>query len=182
MRKAISLLALQAFLLSSLSLAATTTHKKTSAKKKSSSPAISARKSPVAKSTARASASKRASSSRSTSTRTTAKTRQMASSRKGSSKRSTPRRPARQAQPTAERYREIQSALASKGYLRGEPTGQWDQSSLEALRRFQQDQNLQPSGKLDSLSLIALGLGPKRDNSVPATGANPNQQAAPTVP
>ena len=63
-----------------------------------------------------------------------------------------------------------------EGYLQGEPTGQWDQSSLEALRRFQQDQNLQPSGKLDSLSLIALGLGPKHDNSVPATRVTPNQQ------
>jgi hypothetical protein len=37
----------------------------------------------------------------------------------------------------------------------------WDQNSADALRRFQQDQNLQASGKLDSLSIIALGLGPK---------------------
>ena len=40
--------------------------------------------------------------------------------------------------------------------------GVLDPSSTEALRRFQQDQNLEASGKLDSLSLIALGLGPKR--------------------
>ncbi len=66
-----------------------------------------------------------------------------------------------QTAPTQERYKEIQNALARKGYLHAEPSGVWDQNSTEALRRFQQDQNLQASGKLDSLSIIALGLGPK---------------------
>jgi len=66
--------------------------------------------------------------------------------------------------PTPERYKEIQQALASKGYLQSEtPSGVWDNSSVEALKKFQADQNLEPSGKLDSLSLIELGLGPKRD-------------------
>ena len=66
--------------------------------------------------------------------------------------------------PTPDRYKEIQQALASKGYLEsGKPTGVWDNSSVEALKKFQTDQNLEPSGKLDSLSLIGLGLGPKRD-------------------
>ena len=63
--------------------------------------------------------------------------------------------------PTPDRYKEIQDALAKRGYLHGEATGAWDQESADALRRFQQDQNLQPSGKLNSLSIIALGLGPK---------------------
>ena len=66
--------------------------------------------------------------------------------------------------PTPERYKEIQQALASKGYL--EPTassGVWDTSSVTAMKKFQEDQNLDPSGKIDSLSLIALGLGPRRD-------------------
>ena len=70
-------------------------------------------------------------------------------------------RRAGQMQPTPERYKEIQTALAQKGYLHGDPTGVWDQNSVDALRRFQHDQNLETSGKLDSLSLIALGLGPK---------------------
>ena len=64
--------------------------------------------------------------------------------------------------PTPERYKEIQQALASKGYLHGEPTGKWDTDSADALKRFQTDQNLTPDGKINSLSLIALGLGPKR--------------------
>jgi len=66
-----------------------------------------------------------------------------------------------QTAPTPERYKEIQQALVQKGYLHGEPSGRWDQDSIDALRRFQHDQNLDASGKLDSLSLIALGLGPK---------------------
>ena len=68
----------------------------------------------------------------------------------------------RQLAPTADRYKEIQSALANKGYLNQPANGVWDPQSTEALRRFQHDQNLEPSGKLNSLSLIALGLGAKR--------------------
>jgi len=66
-----------------------------------------------------------------------------------------------QTAPTADRYKEIHEALAKKGYLHGEADGVWNQDSADALRHFQQDQNLQASGKLDSLSIIALGLGPK---------------------
>jgi peptidoglycan hydrolase-like protein with peptidoglycan-binding domain len=64
--------------------------------------------------------------------------------------------------PTPERYKEIQQALVNKGYLQGEPTGEWGPDSVDALRRFQTDQNLIADGKIGSLSLIALGLGPKR--------------------
>jgi peptidoglycan hydrolase-like protein with peptidoglycan-binding domain len=73
----------------------------------------------------------------------------------------TSRRSSQQA-PTRERYQEIQQALVSKGYLQSEATGEWGPDSAEALKRFQGDQNLTPDGKLNSLSLIALGLGPKR--------------------
>lgn len=66
-----------------------------------------------------------------------------------------------QTAPTPERYKEIQQALAKKGYLHGDASGVWNQDSADALRHFQQDQNLEASGKLDSLSIIALGLGPK---------------------
>ncbi len=64
--------------------------------------------------------------------------------------------------PTPERYKEIQDSLASKGYFKGDPNGKWGSDSDEALKRFQADQNLTPDGKIGSLSLIALGLGPKR--------------------
>jgi peptidoglycan hydrolase-like protein with peptidoglycan-binding domain len=64
--------------------------------------------------------------------------------------------------PTPERYMEIQQALADKGYFNGPANGTWGPESVEALKRFQRDQNLDPDGKLGSLSIIALGLGPKR--------------------
>lgn len=79
-----------------------------------------------------------------------------------SSNRRVVHRPAAPRQPSADRNREIQQALAERGYLKGEPDGQWTADSIAALKRFEQDQNMKVDGKLDSLSLIALGLGPKR--------------------
>lgn len=71
-------------------------------------------------------------------------------------------------QPAAERLTEIQVALAKAGYLQGEPTGKWDDASVAAMKRFQQEHSIPASGKINSLSLIALGLGPVRG---PAPGA-----------
>jgi type IV secretory pathway TrbL component len=101
----------------------------------------------TAKSTAHSTASKH----------TTARSRSRA-------RRKTPHRTAQSYQqaPTPERYQEIQQALAKKGYFQGDPNGQWGPDSIDALKRFQNDQNLMPDGKINSLSLIALGLGPKR--------------------
>ena len=66
-------------------------------------------------------------------------------------------------QPSAERYKEIQQALAGKGYFNSEPDGTWGPASIDALKRFQHDQKLVEDGKIGSLSLIALGLGPERE-------------------
>ena len=102
--------------------------------------------------------STKSSSSKSSSTRNT----KSSSSRKRSSRQS--REVARrQLRPTPERYAEIQSALAKAGYYEGSPNGVWGDSSVEALRRFQEDNGQEPTGKLDSLSLIKLGLGPNYD-------------------
>ena len=68
-----------------------------------------------------------------------------------------------QTAPTPERYQQIQEALAQKGYYTGSATGKWDQASVDALKRFQENENLEATGKINSLSLIALGLGPKRE-------------------
>jgi len=71
----------------------------------------------------------------------------------------------RQAAPTADRYKEIQFALAARGYLPADgATGIWDQASADALKKFQTDQNIDNSGKISALSLIALGLGPRHDS------------------
>ena len=52
--------------------------------------------------------------------------------------------------------------LADKGFYSGPVNGIWDADSVQALKQFQSDQKLTPDGKLGALSLIALGLGPKR--------------------
>jgi hypothetical protein len=82
--------------------------------------------------------------------------------------------PYRQAAPAPERYKEIQQALADKGYLKSEPNGVWDADSTAALAKFQSDRSLMPTGKITSASLIALGLGP---STAPIPG-NPNVHPA----
>ena len=78
----------------------------------------------------------------------------------------------RQVAPTPDRYREIQGALAAKGYLKSEDAnGTWNQNSIDALKKFQAEQNLETTGKINSLSLIALGLGPRRE--APTAAAQP---------
>jgi peptidoglycan hydrolase-like protein with peptidoglycan-binding domain len=76
-------------------------------------------------------------------------------------KRSAPR----QSTPTPERYREIQQALADKGYAPGPVDGTWGPEWVDAVKKFQADQNLSVDGKLGALSLIALGLGPNRETT-----------------
>jgi hypothetical protein len=86
-----------------------------------------------------------------------------------------------QSRPTPERYREIQQALADKGFFKGEVNGTWSTDSVEALKNFQKAENLDPDGKLGSLSLIALGLGPKRIAAATPTPPPP-PQAPPSTP
>jgi peptidoglycan hydrolase-like protein with peptidoglycan-binding domain len=64
-----------------------------------------------------------------------------------------------QAAPTPERITEIQGALAKKGMTDVSPTGKWDDSTTEAVRKFQSSNGLNPTGKLDALTLQKLGLG-----------------------
>lgn len=94
-----------------------------------------------------------------------------------------------QQQPGPERYREIQQALADKGYFRGPVDGTWGPDSMDALKRFQTDQNVDADGKISALSLIALGLGPRRDAAAsrpvpPAASTSNSTELAPpaTVP
>src|ERR1051326_6379 len=99
-----------------------------------------------------------------TATKSTAK-KSVAPAKKGKSSKaakSIKARPVRQTQPTPDRYKEIQQALSDRGYFSGPVDGTWGPDSMEALKRFQRDQNIGDDGKLGSLSLIALGLGPKR--------------------
>jgi len=64
-----------------------------------------------------------------------------------------------QAAPTPDRINEIQGALAKNGAYAGEPSGKWDDSTAEAMKKFQASHGLTPNGKMDALTLQKLGLG-----------------------
>jgi peptidoglycan hydrolase-like protein with peptidoglycan-binding domain len=64
-----------------------------------------------------------------------------------------------QAAPTSERVNEIQGALAKSGSYSGAPTGKWDDSTVDAMRKFQSAHGLNPTGKMDAPTLQKLGLG-----------------------
>ncbi len=64
-----------------------------------------------------------------------------------------------QAAPTPDRINEIQDALAKKGMFSGTPTGKWDDSTVDAMKKFQTANHLSPTGKLDALTLQKLGFG-----------------------
>lgn len=79
---------------------------------------------------------------------------------KASAKKAAPKKPVQQ-QPTPERYTEIEQALVDRGYL-GNADGAWGAESIAALKKFQADQKLPTDGKLGALTLMAMGLGPRR--------------------
>jgi len=111
--------------------------------------------------------------------KTTASAKKSGSSKSSSSKQASSKqvatryRRSSQKEPAPDRYKEIQQSLSDKGYFGGPVNGAWGPESVEALKRFQRDQNIGDDGKLGSLSLIALGLGPKRGSSGPEKPENP---------
>jgi len=89
--------------------------------------------------------------------------------------------------PTPERVTEIQQALAKDGSYTGRPSGKWDESTAEAMRKFQEAHGLSPTGKLDARSLQQLGLGspiagvarPLHSNTASRLTAPPTQSGQP---
>ena len=71
-----------------------------------------------------------------------------------------------QQRPDAERTRAIQEALLRQNYLHGEPSGVWDQTTRNAMARFQEDHGWQTRMVPDARALIALGLGPSTDGLI----------------
>jgi hypothetical protein len=63
-----------------------------------------------------------------------------------------------------QRSQEIQEALIREHYLSGEAGGTWNQSSEEAMRRYQADHGWQSKTVPDARALISLGLGPSHDH------------------
>jgi len=93
-------------------------------------------------------------------------------------KKSTSSKSRRQLAPDPARIKEIQQALAREGFYQGDPTGKWDEATVAAMKTFQQSKGLQPTGKIEALSLQKLGLGS------PVAGLAPPapQPPAPTTP
>jgi peptidoglycan hydrolase-like protein with peptidoglycan-binding domain len=81
------------------------------------------------------------------------------SSHKSTKKTSSRRKEKGQMAPTPDRISTIQEALAKDGSFTSTPNGKWDDSTVEAMKKFQGAHGLNPSGKLDALTLEKLGLG-----------------------
>jgi hypothetical protein len=79
-----------------------------------------------------------------------------------------------QTAPAPSRITEIQEALAKDGSYQAAPNGRWDAASIDAMRHFQDAHDLNPSGRIDALTLQKLGLG----SQVAGMGA-PMPQAGP---
>jgi peptidoglycan hydrolase-like protein with peptidoglycan-binding domain len=71
--------------------------------------------------------------------------------------------------PTPDRISEIQQALAKNGALSGEPSGKWDDSTADAMRKFQAAHGLNATGRLDAPTLNRLGLGSATAGMAPPT-------------
>jgi len=78
---------------------------------------------------------------------------------KKKSKRKVKRTPRGQKAPTSDRIREIQDALSREVALDGKPTGKWDATTIEAMKKFQEKHGLSPTGKIDAVTLEKLGMG-----------------------
>jgi peptidoglycan hydrolase-like protein with peptidoglycan-binding domain len=117
-----------------------------------------------------------------------------ATKKKSSKKHHASKREPTQKAPTPERISEIQSALAHNGYYQGNPNGKWDSNTISAMQKFQSDNGLSNSGKIDAPSLQKLGLGsgtagvdapkpitPKPATSAPASTSSATSSAQPAA-
>jgi peptidoglycan hydrolase-like protein with peptidoglycan-binding domain len=101
----------------------------------------------------------------------------------GSKKKVTRRRRARgQQAPNADRIKEIQQALAREGHYEGTPSGKIDPATTAALKSFQQATSLNPTGKLDALTLQKLGLGSEVAGLAPPRATPADGGATPARP
>jgi peptidoglycan hydrolase-like protein with peptidoglycan-binding domain len=118
-------------------------------------------------------------SSNSSSTHSTTTAKKKTVSKKHHSK----REPTQKA-PTPARITEIQTALERRGYYQGDLNGKWDSNTVSAMQKFQSENGLESSGKINALSLQKLGLG----SSIAGVSApkpvqpQPNKPAASSPP
>ena len=72
---------------------------------------------------------------------------------KGKSQGKVAAKPKGQAAPSSHRIKEIQTALQKDGSYDGEPTGKWDSATSDAMRKYQEKNGVNPTGKIDAASL-----------------------------
>ena len=80
--------------------------------------------------------------------------------------------------PTPARITEIQTALERRGYYQGDLNGKWDSNTVSAMQKFQSENGLESSGKINALSLQKLGLG----SSIAGVSAPKPVQPQPSKP
>jgi hypothetical protein len=85
-------------------------------------------------------------------------------SKYASSRKTSKRKPRGQQKIDSERAQAIQEALIREHYMSGTATGTWNQTSEDAMRRYQADHGWQSKTVPDSRALISLGLGPRNEH------------------
>jgi hypothetical protein len=106
-------------------------------------------------------------------------------SKYASSGKTSKRKPRGQQKIDSERAQAIQEALIRERYMSGVATGTWNQTSEDAMRRYQADHGWQSKTVPDSRALISLGLGPRNEHllnpdSAMVTGPFPPHAASST--
>jgi peptidoglycan hydrolase-like protein with peptidoglycan-binding domain len=71
--------------------------------------------------------------------------------------------------------KQIQQSLDKQGFKAGHADGKWGSETAQAVKQFQQKQNMQASGQLDQQTLQALGV------NVTAQGSSAHSQGASTT-
>ena len=87
-----------------------------------------------------------------------------------------------QKEPTTDRISEIQQALAKNGSYAGEPSGKWDDATVDAMKKFQESHGLSPTGKLDAKTLQQLGLGASTSGVAPPAPSSTASKLIPSTP
>ena len=82
--------------------------------------------------------------------------------------------------PTPDRIEEIQTALARENAYDDVPNGKWDAATVEAMKKFQSANGLEPTGKIDALTLQKLGLGSEvAGKGAPTPPSSPDSDSSP---
>lgn len=91
-------------------------------------------------------------------------------------------------QLSSQQIRQLQQSLDSQGFKSGHADGKWGPDTAQAVKQFQQHQNIQASGKLDQQTLQALGVNttaqgsssPSSSPGASTTGQGSNEDLSPS--